>query len=37
MLKGGFRLPTRVIGGNHYGTEFYHPFFRAKVEAVELF
>lgn len=33
----GFRLPTRVTGGNHYGTDLYHPFFRAKVEAVESF
>jgi hypothetical protein len=27
----GFRLPTRVIGGNHFGTDLYHPFFKAKV------
>lgn len=34
---GGFRLPTRVIGGNHYGTDLYHPFYRAKVGAVTFF
>jgi hypothetical protein len=33
----GFRLPTRVIGGNHYGTDLYHPFFQAKVETVSFF
>ncbi len=34
---GGFRLPTHVIGGNHYGTDLYHPFYRAKVGAVTFF
>lgn len=28
---GGFTLPTRVDGGNHFGTEQYFPFFRARV------
>ncbi|WP_432816562.1 hypothetical protein [Sulfitobacter sp. JB4-11] len=27
----GFRLPTRVVGGNHYGTPLYHPFYKAEV------
>jgi hypothetical protein len=27
----GFRLPTRVVGGNFYGTDDYHSFFRAEV------
>lgn len=31
---GGFTLPTRVEGGNHFGTEDYFPFFRARVEAI---
>jgi membrane protease YdiL (CAAX protease family) len=31
---GGFTLPTRVDGGNHFGTEDYFPFFRARVEDV---
>jgi hypothetical protein len=31
---GGFRLPTRVVGGNHYGTARYHPFFQAEVTDV---
>ncbi|MBW6390063.1 DUF6544 family protein [Billgrantia antri] len=30
----GFTLPTRVDGGNHFGTEAYFPFFRARVEEV---
>jgi len=28
---GGYRLPTRVVAGNHYGTPDYFPFFRADV------
>lgn len=28
---GGYRLPTRVVAGNHYGTPDYFPFFRAEV------
>jgi hypothetical protein len=31
---GGFTLPTRVDGGNHFGTPDYFPFFRARVEDV---
>jgi hypothetical protein len=31
---GGQMLPARVVGGNHYGTELYHPFFRAEVTAL---
>ncbi|WP_018952889.1 DUF6544 family protein [Thioalkalivibrio sulfidiphilus] len=31
---GGFALPTRVEGGNHFGTGDYFPFFRARVEDV---
>jgi hypothetical protein len=30
----GFRLPTMVTGGNHYGTPEYFPFFKARVENV---
>lgn len=30
----GFRLPTRVDGGNFFGTPQYFPFFRAEVEAI---
>jgi hypothetical protein len=33
----GFHLPTQVIGGNHCGTDLYHPFFKAKVETVSFF
>ncbi|WGH78561.1 DUF6544 family protein [Jannaschia ovalis] len=32
----GFGLPTRVTGGNHYGTELYHPFFKAKATRITL-
>ncbi len=28
---GGYRLPTRVEGGNHFGTPDYFPFFKAVV------
>jgi hypothetical protein len=31
---GGYRLPTRVEGGNHIGTRNYFPFYRATVTAV---
>ncbi len=30
----GFTLPTRVVGGNHFGTQDYFPFFRAQVEQI---
>ncbi|MCQ0987189.1 DUF6544 family protein [Jiella marina] len=30
----GYRLPTRVIGGNHYGTDLYRPFYKAEVETI---
>ena len=30
----GFTLPTRVDGGNHFGTPDYFPFFRAHVEEI---
>ncbi len=30
----GFRLPTRAVAGNHYGTDDYHPFFLADVTSV---
>lgn len=32
----GYRLPTRVLAGNHYGTPDYFPFFKAKVIAIRL-
>ncbi|WP_152208167.1 DUF6544 family protein [Marinobacter changyiensis] len=31
----GFRLPTQVEAGNHFGTDQYFPFFVAEVTAVE--
>ena len=31
---GGFTLPTSVIGGNHYGTPLYHPFYKAQIGEV---
>ena len=31
---GSYTLPTRVIGGNHYGTEDYFPFYKADVENI---
>ena len=31
---GGYRLPTRVEGGNHFGTPDYFPFFRAEVSDI---
>ncbi|KAA9009998.1 DUF6544 family protein [Histidinibacterium aquaticum] len=30
----GYTLPTRVTGGNHYGTALYHPFYKAEVTAI---
>ena len=30
----GYRLPTRVEGGNHFGTPDYFPFFKARVTAI---
>ncbi len=30
----GYRLPTRVEGGNYFGTGEYFPFFKADVSAV---
>jgi len=30
----GYRLPTRVEGGNHIGTDDYFPFFRARVRSI---
>ena len=32
---GGYRLPTRVDGGNLIDTDEYFPFFRAKVTSLE--
>ncbi|MEL7446882.1 MAG: DUF6544 family protein [Pseudomonadota bacterium] len=32
---GGYRLPTRVVAGNHYGTPDYVPFFKADVTDVQ--
>jgi len=31
---GGYTLPTRVIGGNHIGTEDYFPFYKAEITAI---
>lgn len=31
----GYRLPTRVEGGNFFGTSEYFPFFRAQVTSIE--
>ena len=33
---GGYRLPTRVEGGNHFGTPDYFPFFRAEVSDIRI-
>jgi hypothetical protein len=30
----GYRLPTRVVAGNHYGTPAYFPFFKVEVSAI---
>lgn len=31
---GGYRLPTRIEGGNHFGTAEYFPFFRAEITEI---
>lgn len=31
----GFRLPTRVAAGNHFGSDDYFPFFQADVKYIE--
>jgi len=31
---GGYTLPTRVTGGNHYGTKNYNPFYKARVKDI---
>jgi hypothetical protein len=33
---GGYRLPTRVEGGNHFGTPDYFAFFKARVTAARI-
>jgi hypothetical protein len=30
----GYRIPTRIDGGNGFGTDAYFPFFRARVTGV---
>lgn len=30
----GYRVATRIEGGNHFGTDAYFPFYRAKVESI---
>ncbi|MDP1555016.1 MAG: hypothetical protein Q8L84_06115 [Hyphomonas sp.] len=30
----GYTLPTRVEGGNHFGTPDFFPFFKARVTAI---
>lgn len=30
----GYRLPTRIEGGNHFGTPDYFPFFKAEVTSI---
>lgn len=32
---GGYRVPTRVEGGNHFGTDAYFPFYKARITAME--
>jgi hypothetical protein len=32
---GGYTVPTRIRGGNHFGTGDYFPFFQAEVTAVD--
>lgn len=31
---GGYMLPTSVQGGNHFGTDKYFPFFKAKISEI---
>lgn len=31
---GGYRLPTRIEGGNHFGTAEYLPFFKAEITEI---
>jgi hypothetical protein len=31
---GGYMLPTAVEGGNHFGTDRYFPFFKARVSDI---
>lgn len=33
---GGYRLPTRVEGGNHFGQDEYFPFFRVEITDVHI-
>ena len=33
---GGYTLPTYVEGGNHFGTDEYFPFYKAKVAEIRL-
>jgi hypothetical protein len=33
-LVDGYRVPVRISAGNHFGTEAYFPFFRAKVVSI---
>lgn len=32
----GYTLPTRVTGGNHFGTDNYFPFYKASVKNIRL-
>lgn len=34
---GGFMLPARVEGGNHFGTTDYFPFFRVRVDDIAFY
>lgn len=33
---GGYMLPTSVEGGNHFGTDKYFPFYKAKISDIRL-
>ena len=33
---GGYRLPTSVEGGNHFGSEDYFPFFKASISDINI-
>lgn len=33
---GGYTLPTSVEGGNHFGTDRYFPFFKARIAEIRL-